>query len=160
MQQTTALLRLLTDAGFEFIVIGGVAAAAHGSSAMTLDLDVAAPFTVENMDRLLSALSTHHPCHRIMPGKPAIRESADQLATLKNLYIQCDIGAVDIVGELPPVGGYNDAATNAVEAQVLGTKCRVIAIDDLIRIKELLGRPKDLEAAGHLRAIRDRRGSV
>lgn len=156
MQQTTALLRLLTDAGFEFVVVGGVAATAHGSSAMTLDLDVAAPFTVENMHRLLAALSPHEPRHRIVPGKPPIRETAEQLATLKNLYIQCDIGVVDIIGELPPIGGYADAAANSVEVVVLGTRCRVLSIGDLIRIKELLGRPKDLEAARHLRAIRDR----
>jgi hypothetical protein len=95
-----------------------------------------------------------------MPGKPPIDESPAQLATLKNLYIQCDIGVIDIIGELPPIGGYGDAAADAVEALVLGVRCRVISIDDLIRIKELLGRPKDIEAAQHLRAIRDRRRSI
>jgi len=35
----------------------------------------------------------------------------------------------------------------------------VIGIDDLIRIKEQLGRGKDQETARELRAIRDRQGS-
>jgi len=33
-------LKKLTDAGVEYVVIGGVAAILHGSARMTLDLDV------------------------------------------------------------------------------------------------------------------------
>ena len=38
--QLMQLLRRLNDAGVDFVVIGGVAAIAHGSARMTLDLDV------------------------------------------------------------------------------------------------------------------------
>jgi len=159
MQQTTALLRLLAESGFEFMVVGGVAATVHGSTTMTLDLDVAAPFTEANMTKLLDALAPHTPRHRIMPGKPPITEDAARLATLNNLYLECDLGVVDIIGELPPIGAYADAFAEAVSATVLGSQCRVIGIDHLIRIKERLARPKDLEAARHLRAIRERGGA-
>ena len=39
------------------------------------------------------------------------------------------------------------------DAEVFGRRCRVISIDDLIRAKESLARPKDLLAAQELRAI-------
>lgn len=35
MQQTPELLRVLVDAGVEFVIIGGVAAIAHGSATFT-----------------------------------------------------------------------------------------------------------------------------
>ncbi|NJK31889.1 MAG: hypothetical protein HC927_05455 [Deltaproteobacteria bacterium] len=43
------LIRLLVDAGVEFIVIGGVAAAAHGAVRTTLDLDIVYARSPENL---------------------------------------------------------------------------------------------------------------
>ena len=40
MTDYAALLRCLYDGGVEFILIGGVAAVAHGSSRLTQDVDV------------------------------------------------------------------------------------------------------------------------
>ena len=42
------ILKRLNDQGVEFIIIGGVAAALHGSPRTTLDLDVCAPLHQEN----------------------------------------------------------------------------------------------------------------
>jgi hypothetical protein len=55
------LLARLPDSGFEFVVVGGVAAIAHGASTLTRDLDVAAPMTTENLTRLLDVLRPLHP---------------------------------------------------------------------------------------------------
>jgi predicted nucleotidyltransferase len=54
--QLMQLLRRLNDAGVDFVVIGGVAAIAHGSARMTLDLDVCARFDQPNISRILDAL--------------------------------------------------------------------------------------------------------
>jgi len=40
MTDFPALLRLLTESGVEFILVGGAAANAHGAPRLTLDLDV------------------------------------------------------------------------------------------------------------------------
>jgi hypothetical protein len=56
MQQTPELLRLLLDTGVEFVLIGGVAAIAHGSATFTVDCDIAAPFSEENLQQLLAML--------------------------------------------------------------------------------------------------------
>lgn len=37
----------------------------------------------------------------------------------------------------------------------MGVSCRLISLDDLIAIKESVARPKDLQAAAELRAIRE-----
>src|SRR5262245_49410963 len=49
---TEQLLQALLDAEFEFVVIGGTAALAHGVTTPTQDLDVAAPLTEDNLRRL------------------------------------------------------------------------------------------------------------
>jgi hypothetical protein len=50
-------LRLLAQGGVDFIVIGGMAAAAHGSVRATLDLDVVYSRDLENVRRLVTALA-------------------------------------------------------------------------------------------------------
>lgn len=56
IQKPPELLRLLLDAEVEFVVVGGVAAIARGSASFTVDFDVVAPLTVENVGRLLRAI--------------------------------------------------------------------------------------------------------
>jgi hypothetical protein len=58
---TKTFLCALLDAEFEFVVIGGTAALAHGAMTPTLDLDVAAPFTRQNIERLLAAIMPFRP---------------------------------------------------------------------------------------------------
>ena len=55
-QQSPELLKALIDTGVVFVVVGGVAANIHGSSAGTYDLDVVAPLTLDNCERILKAL--------------------------------------------------------------------------------------------------------
>ena len=65
------LLRALVSAGVEFIVIGGVAAKAHGSPRLTVDVDVVYARSAENLRRLTSALSPLEPYLRgAPPGLP------------------------------------------------------------------------------------------
>ena len=62
------LLAALTNAGVEFIVIGGFAATAHGSAFVTVDLDVVYARARENVARLARALEPLGPYLR---GAPA-----------------------------------------------------------------------------------------
>ena len=66
-------LRLLVQARVNFIVIGGMAAAAHGSARSTLDLDVVYSRDRENVKRLAGALASHAPYLRgAPPGLPFV----------------------------------------------------------------------------------------
>lgn len=56
MTDFKALVHALHDAGAEFILIGGVAAIAHGSSRLTRDLDVVYRRTPESVARASSGL--------------------------------------------------------------------------------------------------------
>lgn len=70
LQDSPALLRALVASDVEFIIVGGLAAIAHGSSTFTRDLDVLARFDVTNMKRLLAAVEPSHPRFVLHPNRP------------------------------------------------------------------------------------------
>jgi predicted nucleotidyltransferase len=157
MQRTPELLRLLLDAGVEFILIGGVAAIAHGSATFTQDCDIAAPFTEDNLARLLAALAPYHPRYALAIPKRPVTESPSELSRNRNLYLLTDLGRLDILSEVPPVGAYAEVAARAVTLELYERPCRIIGLDDLIAVKRHLGRDKDRLVERELLAVRDRK---
>ena len=85
------LLARLQDAGFEFAVIGGVAAIAHGASTMTRDLDLAAPMTAKNLARLLDALRPLRPRHVLRPDLGELVDPPERLAVEAELRAIRDV---------------------------------------------------------------------
>lgn len=151
-----SLLRRLVEQEVRFVVVGGMAAAAYGSSVVTEDVDVCAPLDEENVRRILAALSGLNPRQRMRPDRPALPSDPAQLRGLRNLYIVCDAGQIDFLGEITGVGPYEALAKNATVLDLGGFSCSVISLDDLIRGKQAMGRPKDVRAAQELQLIRDK----
>jgi predicted nucleotidyltransferase len=152
-QRTGELLALLQDAGVELVVVGGVAAIAHGATRSTRDLDVVAPFTPENLERLLRALRPHAVRHVLRPDLGPLSQTAEQLVTQRLLLLTCELGRVDVLREVPPVGAHE--AVESVEMEIVpGRRFRVISLDQLIEIKAALTRPQDEDVERDLRAIR------
>ncbi len=75
------LLGALSAQRVEYILIGGAAAIAHGSSRFTQDLHIVYQRGPENLERLVNALSPHAPYLRVAP--PGLPFNLD-LATLKS----------------------------------------------------------------------------
>lgn len=158
MSELHKLLQRLSDAGIEFVVVGGVAAVLHGSSMVTRDLDVCAELTSENLQKLRDAFRDAHPVHRIGPTRLSFLETPEPGASLRNLYLQTDLGALDLLGSISGVGDFDQVRASAVEVDLFGRRVKVIAIEQLIKAKETVGRQKDLLAATELRAIAARTG--
>jgi len=156
MQRTPELLRLLLDAEVEFVIIGGVAAIAYGSATFTQDFDITAPFSEENLARLLAALGPHHPRYALAVPKRPVTESPSELSANRNLYLLTDLGRLDILAEVIPVGPYKDVAARATTLELYGRPCRIISLDDLITVKHHLGRDKDRLVERELLALRAR----
>lgn len=156
MQRTPELLRLLLDAGVEFVLIGGVAAIAHGAATFTQDCDITAPFTEDNLARLLAALGPYHPRYALAVPKRPVTESPAELASYRYLYLLTDLGRLDVLSEVPPVGSATAVAARALTLEIYGRPCRVISLDDLIAVKSHLGRDKDRQALDELKALRAR----
>lgn len=152
--QFVEALRGLHDAGLEFIVVGGVSAVLHGASEPTRDLDVCIRPTKEGWARVHSFLQNLHPRFALTPDRRPLVASAEELSSFKNLYVLTDLGRIDFLGEVPPLGSFDSLNTTVVDLG--GFRVRVLALDDLLRVKEFVRRPKDLEVAAELRAIRER----
>jgi hypothetical protein len=157
MTDFKALLRALSEGGVEFILVGGVAATVHGSSRLTVDVDVAYARDRGNVERLVLALTPYHPYLRgAPPGLPFRWDAATILRGL-NFTLTTDVGDLDLLGEVTGGGGYEALLPHSLSIRVFGVECRCLTLGRLIEVKRAAGRPKDFEAIAELEAIRDRR---
>lgn len=151
------LLSKLSENDFDFIVIGGFAAAAYGSSFVTSDLDVCAILSPENIEKLRTALADIHPKHRISNNKPSFLEFPQSIQGINNLYLQTDAGVLDLISTVTGVGDFCELSKSCIEIKIYGHKCKMISIEDLIKAKLALKRPKDLEMAKELVLIKNKK---
>lgn len=153
--QLEQLLELLHASGFECIVVGGTAAVAHGAVTPTDDIDVAAPMSEQNLARLMNALAPFSPKHATRPDLGVIPQTPADLSRFRLLLIDTDIGRLDVLSNVQPVGSYEDLESVPMEL-LEGRMFRVVSLDQLIAIKGHLNRPKDKIVEAELRAIRER----
>ena len=150
------LLNKLSDNNFEFILIGGFAASVYGSSYVTHYLDICAVLTPGNIEKLRNILSDLHPKHRITVNKPSFLEIPEELEGINNLYLETDAGVLDFISNVIGVGDFLELSKNAIEIKIFGRICKIISLDDLIKTKTTLKRPKDILVAEELEIIRKR----
>jgi hypothetical protein len=141
----------------DFIVVGGVAAAAHGSPRSTVDVDVVYGRARENLERIVAALAPHHPYLRDAPPGLPFRLDLPTVSAGLNFTLTTDLGWLDLLGEIPGGGRYEDLLPHSITAQAFGLSCRILDLDTLIRVKRAAGRAKDLVALAELELLRDRR---
>jgi hypothetical protein len=153
MQKLHELLAKLIEAEVEFVLVGGLAAAIHGSSLTTRDVDVCCRFTAANLMRLQRALEGLHPVHRMRPDLP-VALTPEGCADLRNLYIKTDFGILDCLGFVLGVGDYDAVLAHSTIIELPTGKMRIVDIDTLIRAKEAMGRPHDLITIQHLQAVK------
>jgi predicted nucleotidyltransferase len=156
-----ALLRTLQNGGVQFVVIGGIAAAAHGLARNTLDVDVVYARDDDNLTRLAGALEPIHPYLRGAPPGLPFRLDAATLRRGLNFTLTTDHGALDVLGEIIGGGGYEELVSRSHVLEVVGVRCHVLDLEPLIAVKRAAGRPKDFEAIAELEALleeRDRLG--
>jgi len=155
MTDFAALLEALGRHQVEFIVVGGAAAIAHGSSRLTQDLDLVYDRSPRNIERLVAALAAYQPYLRgVAPGLPFLWDRTTLERGL-NFTLVTSLGAIDLLGEIPGGGAYSDLKPGALEFEVFGTRCYCLSLSQLIRAKRASGRPKDLETLAELSAINE-----
>jgi hypothetical protein len=147
------LIRTLSQAGVEFIVVGGVAAAGHGSARLTSDLDVVYRRTAENISRLVSALAPLNPYLRGAPPGLPFQWSDETIKKGLNFTLVTNLGALDLLGEITGGGRYEDLLPHSLKMQLHNNECLCLGIKWLIKVKRAAGRPKDFEAIAELEAI-------
>jgi hypothetical protein len=155
MTDFEALLTTLWRHEVAFIVVGGAAAIAHGSARLTQDLDIVYMRSAANLERLTKALADYKPYLRGVPAGLPFVWDATTLAQGLNFTLVTSLGDIDLWGEIPGGGAYEDLSEGAIELQVFQTRCLCLSRSQLIRAKRAAGRPKDLEALAELEAIEE-----
>lgn len=150
-------MRTLAHGGVRFIVVGGVAGAAHGLARATYDLDVVYARDAANLDRVVAALSPLAPYLRGAPAGLPFRLDAETLRRGLNFTLTTSLGDLDLLGEITGGGGYEQLLPDSVEAPLFGVPCRYLGLEKLILVKRAAGRPKDLQAIAELEALKEER---
>ncbi|MEV0743968.1 hypothetical protein OG778_13045 [Streptomyces sp. NBC_00184] len=139
------LLRALHEAGSRAVVIGQVAGIMHGSTDLTGDLDLLWDGSPEEGRALREALAATG-CTTPLPAldRPQVEYRvpgvSGDLCTPALPW-----GDMDVLSCLPRAVSTRDPE---------GFIIRYVDLDDLIRMRRALGRPKDLRRAAELEALR------
>jgi len=153
------VIRALNDSGTRYAVAGGLATVLHGYPRMTADIDVLVDLSPQPAGAVIAALtrvgfSPRLPVPAAAFADPAIRQRwidekgmrVFSLWDARNPMIE-----VDLFTEHPI--NFNDLMDRSVLVDALGTRVRVVSIEDLIALKRLAARPQDDEDIRALETI-------
>lgn len=155
MTDFAGILRVLLEGEVEFILVGGVAAAAHGAARATFDVDVVYNRSRENVARLASALKPLNPYLRGAPPGLPFQWDLETIVHGLNFTLTTHLGDLDLLGEIVGGGDYRALLHHAIDLPLFGMRCLCLDLDTLIHVKRAAGRPKDLEAIAELEALRE-----
>lgn len=148
-----SMLGSLVHARVKFVLIGGVAAAAHGSTFLTNDLDICYDAAHANVKRLAALLASWEAYPRgIERGLPFYMDERT-FRTTPIMTLDTREGAIDVHDRVEGVGGYREIHERSELFPVFGLRLRVLGLRALIDAKRAAGRPKDLAQLPELEAL-------
>lgn len=139
------LLRRLSEADIEFVIVGGLALNAWGVVRGTKDVDVVIALDADNIKRV-AAVAVAANGH-VQQGEALLGSEfsiAAALASGEQVAIETDLGRLDVVQGLDGVPQFSDLRSRATETEVLGSKVWVCSRDDLRKMKQAAARTRDL----------------
>lgn len=148
------ILRVLERHQVAHVVIGGIAAALHGSPEHTYDLDICYARDPENLEHLADALRAMHARLRGVDEEVPFLLDAKTLANGDCFTFVTDFGDFDVLGTPSGSGGFEALNRTAADVVIGDVAVRIAAVDDLMAMKQAAGRAKDkrhLEILGALR---------
>jgi hypothetical protein len=139
-----ALLELLHEKEIRFVVIGGVAVAAHGYVRGTEDLDLVPDPDPANLQRLTAALAELE--STLPTAKDRRFDPTTDAGVIRrggNVTADTRFGGLDVVQRARGVPSYTQLDEDAVDSRLLGVPVRVCSLTRLREMKEAQGRAQD-----------------
>lgn len=145
----------------KYVLIGGLAISLHGVERATMDIDVTVAMTPENLTSLVG-MARELGMVPVLPVKLETLTDLDQLAQWhqeRNLdaFALKAPGAAGITLDVllyPPVD-FSGLRKHAVTFHAGQVPVVVASIDDLIALKQAVGRPIDLTDIEHLKRLKE-----
>ena len=151
------LLAALVDAGLDFVVIGGHAVGAHGYERATRDVDIVFSTEAANCNRFVDALDELDTSIKMADTPaPGGRPTAEWLSEGGHFVFETRFGLLDALTWIAGLD-FEKLASRADTVELAdGSVVKVCAYEDLVRMKEVGGRPRDREDLRELAEIRER----
>jgi hypothetical protein len=140
------IVSILQRNGVKFIVIDGQAEYLMGSPRATYDVDICYARGKENLVALATALKELDAKLRGAPDGLRFQPDAKTLELGSNFTFRTAVADLDILAWVEPLGDFDAVLKNARIYRVADLTFPVIGLDDLIRVKRHVNRPKDRES--------------
>jgi hypothetical protein len=148
-----SMLRALTDAEVRFVVVGGLAATAHGSRRVTDDLDICYDTSKGNVARLAALLLDWNAYPRgIEEGLPFVMDGR-QFRITPIMTLTTREGFIDVLDVVKGVGFFAECRERSILVEAFDVPFRVLDLRALIDSKRATARPKDLDQLPELEAL-------
>lgn len=144
----------------DYLLIGGLAVSLHGVERATMDVDITVAMNKNNLASLIEVAKEL----KLSPVLPVPLESLSDLELLHQWHTErrldafalrsADLAGVTVDVLLFPPVEFAGMASRADVYKVANTDIRVVSIDDLIALKQAVGRPIDLADIEHLKRIK------
>ena len=149
-----SMLGGLTRNKVRFVVIGGVAAAVHGSSRVTNDLDICYYASDRgNVDTLAKLLAKWDAYPRGVEKKLPFIMDGRTLRGAPVMTLATTEGDIDVMDRVAGVGDYDAVRDHSERISALGVSFRVLDLPSLIKAKRAAGRPRDFDHLPELEAL-------
>lgn len=149
----TTILQGLNTARVKFVVIGGIAAAAHGSRRVTDDVDICYDVSLPNLKRLSVLLAGWEAYPRgIERGLPFFMDGR-QFRVTPTMTLVTTEGFFDVLDTVKGVGDYEKCRERSIAISAFGVRFRILDLPSLIDAKRAAGRPRDLDQIPELEAL-------
>lgn len=133
------VVHALNAAGVSYVVVGGLAVAAHGVVRATRDLDLVADSEPANMERLAGALGKlggEHPVDSAL--------TADNLARPISMKVLTRVGEVHVLNRMPGTPAFSEIHADRVLVEIADdVEVPICSLRHLRQMKRASDRPRD-----------------
>jgi hypothetical protein len=129
----------LNQAGIRYVIVGGLAAGAHGVVRATRDLDLVPEPSAENLRRLAGALAALGASHPVQG-----RLTAANLAAPDSIKLLTDHGEVHVLNRMAGTPPFAELHAAALSVEIdPGVQAPVCSLAHLRAMKRASARPRD-----------------
>ncbi|HEV3046832.1 MAG TPA: DUF6036 family nucleotidyltransferase [Solirubrobacteraceae bacterium] len=139
MSDFKRIIAELNGAGVRYVLVGGIALIRHGVVRATRDVDAIVASDPDNLARVRSLIDAW-PATR-PDGSPV---PLDMVAPGKTINLSTPHGDLDLLAERPSPLSFDELLARAEVRRVDGVEAPICSLADLVALKRLAGRERDL----------------